>query len=87
MIGRIKTPENGNKILKLVQNFRVSGPLNDLLVVDLDVYKFKNGEKCEILEKFYDNNVMNHKGIVQKTPRMVPHPRSSSIQERVECLK
>ncbi len=37
--------------------------------MDLDVYKFKNGEKCEILERFYDNNVMNHKGIVPKNPR------------------
>ena len=63
---------------KWKQNFKVSaynnlaapcGSLNDLLVVDLDIYKLKEGEKCEILETFYNNNVMNHRGIVQKTPQ------------------
>ena len=44
------------------------GEYNDLLVVDLDVYDLEEGINCEILEKFYDNDVMNHKGIVQKTP-------------------
>jgi hypothetical protein len=45
------------------------GEYNDLLVVDLDIYDLEEGINCELLEQFYDNNVMNHKGIVQKTPQ------------------
>lgn len=44
------------------------GTLNDVVVVDIDFYKLEENIKCEFLERFYDNDVMNHKGIVQKTP-------------------
>ncbi len=45
------------------------GEYNDLHVVDLDMYDLEEGINCKLLEKFYDNNGMNHKGIVQTTAR------------------
>jgi hypothetical protein len=62
---------------KWKQNFTVGvcnnlaipcGSLNDVIVIDIDLYKLKD-TRCEFLERFYDNDVMNHKGIVQKTPK------------------
>ena len=45
------------------------GPYNDLIVVDLDTYHLEKGVSCDFLERFYNNDVMNHRGIVQKSPR------------------
>ena len=45
------------------------GQLNDVIVVDLDIYNLEKGISCDFLERFYNNDVMNHKGIVQKTPK------------------
>ena len=45
------------------------GSLNDVIVVDLDIYNLEQGITCDFLERFYNNDVMNHKGIVQSTPK------------------
>ena len=40
-----------------------------MIVVDLDIYNLEQGITCDFLERFYNNDVMNHKGIIQKTPK------------------
>ena len=45
------------------------GSYNDVIVVDIDLYKLQENISCEFLHRFYDKNVMNHRGIVQKTPK------------------
>jgi hypothetical protein len=45
-----------------------TGELNDCVVIDIDLFDLKEISACKFIKKFYNNDINNHKGIVQKTP-------------------
>ena len=46
----------------------LTGEINDCLILDIDLSDLKDVSACKFIKKFYNSDINNHKGIVQKTP-------------------